>query len=63
MADELNLHFCSVFRREDISSVPVPETKFNEPEGERLGQLVVSPEVLATKINNMKENSHQEWMG
>ena len=24
--------------------------------GERLGQLVVTPEVVASKINNMKEN-------
>ena len=56
MAVELNLHFSSVFMREDTSSLPVPETKFNGPEGERLGQFVVTPEVVATKINNMKEN-------
>ena len=29
MADALNMHFSSVFTREDISSLPVPETKFN----------------------------------
>ena len=29
MADELNMHFSSVFTREDTSSLPVPETKFN----------------------------------
>ena len=34
----------------------VPETKFDGSEGERLGQLVVTPEVVANKINNMKEN-------
>ena len=56
MAEELNLHFSSVFTREDTSSLLVPETKFNGPEGERLGQLVVTPEVVATKINNMNEN-------
>ena len=55
MAEELNLHFSSVFTREDTSSLPVPETKFNGPDGERFGQLVVTPEVVATKIN-MKEN-------
>ena len=55
MAEELNLHFRSVFMREDTSSLPVPETKFNGSEGERLGQLVVTPEVVASKINNMKE--------
>ena len=56
MADELNMHFSSVFPREDTSSLPVPETKFDGSEGERLGQLVVTPEVVANKINNMKEN-------
>ena len=52
MADELHLHISSVFTREDTSSLTVPETKFSGPEGERLGQLVVTPEVVATKINN-----------
>ena len=56
MAEELNMHFSSVFTREDTSSLPVPETKFRGSEGERLGQLVVTPEVVASKINNMKEN-------
>ena len=56
MAEELNVHFSSVFTREDTSSLPVPETKFNGSEEERLGQLVVTPEVVASKINNMKEN-------
>ena len=39
MAEEYNFHFSLV--REDTSSLPVPETKFSGPEGERLGQLVV----------------------
>ena len=56
MAEELNMQFSSVFTREDTSSLPVPETNFEESEGERLGQLVVTPEVVANKINNMKEN-------
>ena len=56
MSEELNMHFCSMFTREDNSSLPVPETKINGPEGEMLGQLVVTPEVVASKINNMKEN-------
>ena len=46
MAEELNMHFSSVFTRENTSSLPVPETKFNGSEGERLGQLVVTPEVV-----------------
>ena len=41
-------------RREDTSSLPVPETKFKGSEGEMLGQL--TPEVVVSKINNMKEN-------
>ena len=56
MTEELNMHFSSVFTREDTSSIPVPETKFKGSEGERLGQLVVTPEVVVSKINNMKEN-------
>ena len=35
MAEELNMHFSSVFTREDTSSLPVPETKFKGSEGER----------------------------
>ena len=37
------------------SSLPVPETKFEGSEGERLGQLVVTPEVVANKINNTRQ--------
>ena len=50
------MYFSSVFTREDTSSLPVPETKFNGSEGDRLGQLVVTPEVVASKINNIKGN-------
>ena len=52
MAEELIMHFSSVFTREDTSSLPVPETKFKGSEGERLGQLLVTPEVGASKIDN-----------
>ena len=58
MAEELNMHFSSVFTREDTSSLPVPETKFEGSEGERLGQLVVTPEVV--KLTIWKKISHQE---
>ena len=37
MAEELNMHFSSVFTREDTSSLPVPETKFEGSEGEGWG--------------------------
>ena len=42
------MHFSSVFTREDTSSLPVPETNFNGTEGERFGQLVITPELVAT---------------
>ena len=42
------MHFSSVFTREDTRSLSVPETKFNGSEEEMLGQLVVTPEVVAT---------------
>ena len=57
MTEELNMHFTSVFTSEDTNSLPVPETKFNGPEGECLGQSVVTPEVVASKVNDMKENT------
>ena len=50
------MHFNSAFTREDTSSSPVPETTFKGSEGKRLVQLVVTPEVVAGNINNMKEN-------
>ena len=56
MAEELNVHFSSVFTREDTSLLPVPETKFNGSDEEKFGQLIVTPEVVSSKINNMKEN-------
>ena len=33
MAEELNMHFSSVFTREDTSSLPVTETKVKLSEG------------------------------
>ena len=49
------MHFSSVFTREDTSSIPVPETKCKGSEGERLGQLVVTPEVVVSQIYIIKE--------
>ena len=43
MTEELNVHFSSMFTREDTSSLPVPKTKFNGSEEEKLGQLIVTP--------------------
>ena len=55
MAEEVNKHFSSVFTRGDTSSLHVPKTKFEGSEGERLGQLVVTPEVVANKIHCGRE--------
>ena len=59
MAEELNMHFSSVFTREDTSSIPVPETKFKGSEGERLGQLVVTPGVDGISPKILKETVEQ----
>ena len=56
MVEELNMHFSSVFTREDTSSLHVPETKLEGSEGEMLEQFVVTPEIVVNKINNVKEN-------
>ena len=52
----LNEDFSSVFTTEDISSLPVPFTKFEGNKSEHLGQLFVTPEMIAQKIKKMKDN-------
>ena len=42
-------YFSSVFTREDISSVPVPDAKFQEAKSEYSGQLIATPEMVAKK--------------
>ena len=37
MAEELNIHFSSVFTREDTSSLPVPETSSRDRRGKGWG--------------------------
>ena len=54
MAEVLNEYFSSVFTTEDISSLPV--TKFEGDKSEHLGQLFVTPEMIAKKIKKMKYN-------
>ena len=49
MAEDLNGYFSSVFTREDISSLPVPDAKFQETESDYLGQLIVTPEMVAKR--------------
>ena len=50
MAEVLNEYFSSVFTTEDISSLPVPFTKFEGNKPEHLGQLFVTPEMIAKKL-------------
>ena len=56
MAEVLNEYFSSVFTIEDISSLPVPVTKFEGYQSEYLGQLFITPEMIAKKIKKMKDN-------
>ena len=50
------MYFSSVFTTKDISSLPVPFTKFKGNKSEHLGQLFVTPEVIAKKIKKTKDN-------
>ena len=36
MAEDLNGYFISVFTREDISSLPVPDAKFQEVKSDKI---------------------------
>ena len=56
IAEVLNEYFSSVFTTEDISSLPVPFYKFEGNTSEHLGQLFVTPEMIARKIKKMKDN-------
>ena len=56
MAEDLNGYFSSVFTRKDISSLPVPDAKFQDAKSDYLGPLTVTPEMVAQKIKAMKDN-------
>ena len=56
MAEDIHGYFSSVFTREDISSLPVPDANFQEDKSDYLGQLIVTPEMVAKKIKAMKDN-------
>ena len=49
MAEDLNGYFSSVFTREGISSLPVPDAIFLEAKLDYLGQLIVTPEMVVRK--------------
>ena len=56
MAENLNEYFSSVFTRDDINILPVHETKFERREYDYLGQLIVTPTMVAMKIRDIKDN-------
>ena len=45
-----------MFTREDISSLPVPDAKFQEAKSDYLGQLIITQEIVAKNIKAMKNN-------
>ena len=56
MAEVLNEYLSSLLTTENISSLPVPFTKFERNTSEHLGQLFVTPVMIANKIKKMKDN-------
>ena len=56
MVEDLNGYFSSVSTREDISSLPVPDAKFQEAKFDYFGPLIVTPEMVAKKIKAMNDN-------
>ena len=52
-----NEYFSSVFTTGDISSLPVPFTKFEGNKSEHLGQLFATPKMTAQKIKKMTDNN------
>ena len=52
MAENLNEYFSSVFTREDISALPLLETKFEGRESDYLKQLIVTQNIVAMKITD-----------
>ena len=56
MAEDLNGYFSPVFTRENISSLSVPDAKFQEAKSYYLGPLIVTTEMVDKKIKAMKDN-------
>ena len=54
MAEDLTGYYSSVFTREDISSLPVPDANFQEAKSDNLGQLIVTPEMVAKAMKDNK---------
>ena len=45
-----------MFTREDICALPVQEIKFEGREADYLGQLIVTPKMVAKKVRDIKGN-------
>ena len=54
MAEDLNGYFSSVFTTEDISLLPVPHATYQEAKSDYLGQIIITPEMVAKKINHLE---------
>ena len=52
-----------MFIREDISTLPVLETKFEGRESDYLGQLIVTPTMVAMQIRDTKANKSSRGGG
>ena len=58
--EDINGYFTSVFTRDDISSLTVPDANFQEAKSDYIGRLIVTLEMVAKKIKAMKDNT---WSG
>ena len=50
------MRLCHAMREKILVRYLYQKQRLMDKRGVRLGQLVVTPEVIASKINNMKEN-------
>ena len=56
MAEDLHGYFSLMFTREDISSLPVPDAKFQGAESDYLRKFIVTPGTVAQKRQAMEDN-------
>ena len=45
-----------------MEELPVPDAKFQEGKYDYLGPLIVTPEMVAKKIKEIKDNKSPKWM-
>ena len=51
------MYISSLFTRNNINSLPVPDTKFQEATSKYLWQILVTPEMVTNKIKAIKDNT------